>query len=575
MMLRAPLSSPRASRPTRRAQFVGFGFVFVGALAVSCGQSSDGGSSSTEGGSPGTVAGMANDGGHPTSVAGATSAGGHASGGAGTSGAGGSMLAVGGEGGAMSIGEAGAATGGAGGAGGTGGVHQANIIFVLTDDLSMNLVPYMPHVLKMQQTGVTFANYFVTDSLCCPSRTSMFTGKYPHNSGVFTNTGDDGGYATYLGKGNDPQTFAVALQKAGYRTNMLGKFLNGYDPQTNNASAGWTSWDVAGNGYPEFNYDLNENGKVVPYGNADADYLTDVISGLGQKFVTANSNKPFLIELASFAPHEPYIPARRDQDLFPGLTYPRTPAFGARPTASDPDWLQAVAPLTPDNFTNFDTIFRMRAQAVQAVDAMIGALQAALVQSGHDKDTYLFFTSDNGYHIGEHSLRPGKQTAFDTDIHVPLVVTGPGVPAGLIVDEMAQNIDLCPTFAAIGDTPPPATVNGHSLLQLMHGESVTDWRNVVLVEHHDAKFDPSDPDADTGVVKTPPTYNALRTVNSVYVEYVGGETEYHDRTSDPDELKNTAAGLPAAQVTKMHNTISTITGCKTAAQCWAAQHMSQ
>ena len=438
----------------------------------------------------------------------------------------------------------------------------------------MNLVQYMPHVLQMQHDGATFTNYFVADSLCCPSRTSMFTGKFPHNSGVFTNTGDDGGYATYLGRGNDPQTFAVALQKAGYRTSMMGKFLNGYDPTTNQAAMGWTEWAVAGNGYPEFDYDLNQNGKVVHYGHADADYLTDVLSGLGQTFIGQKSAKPFLIEIATFAPHAPYIPAPRHAALFPGLMYPRTPAFNARPTATAPDWLQAVPALKAPGIAAIDAHYRMRAQAVQAFDEMIGALQQELKTSGHDKDTYIFFTSDNGYHMGERSQQPGKMTAFDTDIHVPLVVTGPGVPAGLRIDQIAQNIDLCETFAELGQAQAPATVNGHSLVQLLHGEAVTDWRDVALIEHHDPKYDPTDPDADTGVVKNPPTYNALRTLTTTYVEYVGGETEFHDRTTDPLELENTAASLTPAQVAKLHAAIAAITTCKTATDCWTAQHMT-
>ncbi len=487
---------------------------------------------------------------------------------------GGGASSTAGVGGALSTGAAGAAATADGGASDAGALApRPNIIFVLADDLSMNLLPYMPHVRQMQHDGATFANYFVTDSLCCPSRTSMFTGKYPHNSGVFTNTGTDGGYATYLSKGNDPQTFAVALQSSGYRTAMLGKFLNGYDPTANGAAMGWSVWDVAGSGYPEFNYDLNQNGKVVHYGNTDADYLTDVVSGLGQAFIKEPSAKPFLMEIASFAPHAPYTPAPRHAMLFPGLAYPATPAFKARPMPTDPAWLQALPALTPAQLTAITKHFRMRAQAVQAVDEMIGALQKQLTDTGHDKDTYIFFASDNGYHMGEHSQPPGKMTAYNTDIHVPLIVTGPGVPPGTQIDQIAQNIDLCSTFAELGQATVPSTVNGHSLVQLLHGDNVGDWRNVALIEHHDPKFDPSDPDADTGVVKNPPTYDALRTVDSVYVEYVGGETEYHDRKTDPYELANTAASLPAARVKKLHDTIAAIKMCKTAADCWAAQHM--
>jgi arylsulfatase A-like enzyme len=496
-------------------------------------------------------------------------------GGEGTGGSGGDATgAAGAMGGSM--GAAGAMGGAAGAAGvtGAGGAAAApNIIFVLTDDLAMNLVQYMPHVLQMQQQGVTFTNYFVADSLCCPSRTSMFTGKYPHNSGVFTNTGDDGGYATYLARGNDPQTFAVALSSAGYRTAMLGKFLNGYEPTMNQASMGWSDWNVAGNGYPEFDYDLNQNGNVVHYGHMAADYLTDVLSGLGRTFIGRKVAKPFLLEVASFAPHAPYTPAPRHAALFPGLTYPRGPAFNAPHTAADPAWLQAVPALKPAGIAAIDAAFRKRVQAVQAVDEMIGALEQELVASGHDKDTYLFFASDNGYHMGERSQPPGKMTAFDTDIHVPLIVTGPGVPKGMKVAQIAQNIDLCPTFAELAGTAPPATLNGHSLVALLHGEATSDWRNVALIEHHDPKFDPNDPDADTGVVKNPPTYAALRTATAVYVEYVGGELEYHDRTTDPNELHNTAAALSAADAAKLHATLQAIAACSTAAGCWSAQHM--
>ncbi len=505
------------------------------------GASTVGGTSATTGGSASSVAGEA-----PTGVAGASS-----------------------------TGVAGDASASAAGAGGGDQPARPNIIFILSDDLSWNLVKQMPNLMKMQKAGATFTNYFVSDSLCCPSRTSMFTGKYPHNSGVFTNTGDDGGYGAYLALGNDPQTFAVALADSGYRAAMMGKFLNGYDPTINQAAQGWTDWDVAGNGYPEFNYDLNQNGKLVHYGKTDADYLTDVISGLGQAVIKRKSAKPFLIELATFAPHAPYTPAPRHAALFPNLTYPRTPAFDARPAVTDPTWLQGVPALKPAEITKIDEIFRQRVRSVQAIDEMIGALQAALKASGHDQDTYLFFASDNGYHMGERSQLPGKQTAFDTDIHVPLIVTGPGVPAGLMIDQIAQNIDLCPTFADIAETPAPATVNGHSLLQLAHGEQTADWRNVALVEHHDPKFDPNDPDADTGDTgKNPPTYNALRTANSVYVEYVGGDIEYHDRTADPYELDNIAANLSAAQLAKLHDSLSALKTCKTAVECWTAGHLA-
>lgn len=202
---------------------------------------------------------------------------------------------------------------------------KPNIVFVLTDDLDLNLVQFMPHVLEMERTGVSFANYFVTDSLCCPSRASIFTGELPHNSGGFN------------AHGNESRTFAVALQRGGYRTAMLGKYLNGYRPARNPPAAGWNEWDVAGNGYPEFNYALNKNGNLVHYGDEPADYLTDVVSRIALKFIVHSAGEPFFIEVATFAPHAPYVPAPRDADAFPEVRAPRTPAFSAAPQSDRPN----------------------------------------------------------------------------------------------------------------------------------------------------------------------------------------------------------------------------------------------
>ncbi|THG29180.1 hypothetical protein E6C70_15975 [Glaciibacter flavus] len=121
---------------------------------------------------------------------------------------------------------------------GTAGATRPNIVFVLTDDLAMNLVSRMPHVQALGKAGETFGNYDVVDSLCCPSRSAIFTGEYPHDDGVFTNSGTDGGYSAFNSNGNQQRSFAVALQKAGYRTGFMGKYLNGY-AVTDPVPPGW------------------------------------------------------------------------------------------------------------------------------------------------------------------------------------------------------------------------------------------------------------------------------------------------------------------------------------------------
>ncbi|WP_034593103.1 sulfatase family protein [Hamadaea tsunoensis] len=455
-----------------------------------------------------------------------------------------------------------------------------NIVFILTDDLAWNLVPYLSQVQQLQRDGVTFTNYTVTDSLCCPSRSSIFTGKFPHDTGVFTNGGGDGGFATFKGRGNEQHTFATALQAQGYATGFLGKYLNGYQPADTQGGTqpyippGWSEWDVAGNGYPEYNYDLNENHSVVHYGADPADYLTGVLSRKGKAFIqqSAAAGKPFLLEVATFAPHSPFTPANQDLDKFPGLTAPRPAAYDTTP-ANAPAWLASNPPLTAAEKSTMDTNFRKRAQAVQAVDRLIANLRAQLTASGVADNTYLVFSSDNGFHMGEYRLTGGKQTAFDTDIRVPLVVAGPGVPAGVTRTEVVQNIDLAPTFQRLGGADVGSDVDGRSLVNLIHGEAAPAWRTGSLIEHHGPNTAPDDPDAQTQRNGNPTTYEALRTATYTYVEYTTGEIEYYDRVADPDQLDNIAGTLTAARRSALHAALAGLINCHTHDTCWTAAHV--
>jgi arylsulfatase A-like enzyme len=445
-----------------------------------------------------------------------------------------------------------------------------NIVFVLTDDLDLNLVQFMPHVLAMERSGVSFANYFVTDSLCCPSRSSIFTGEFPHNSGVFRNLEPDGGYGGFNAQGNEPRTFAVAIQRAGYRTAMLGKYLNGYRPALNPPALGWSEWDVAGNGYPEFNYALTENGNLVRYGSAPEDYLTDVVSRLALKFISQSAGTPFFVEVATFAPHAPYVPAPRDKDTLAEVRAPRTAAFAAAPKGGTPQWLSRLPPLSGSDIA-IDRDFRKRAQSVLAVDRMIGDLETAVATSGQADNTYFVFSSDNGYHMGEHRLMPGKMTAFDTDIHVPLIVTGPGVAHGRILDAVVENIDLCPTFAELAGVAIPASADGHTLVPLLRQEPSPSWRSLALIEHHGPlKQEAEDPDTPSIRSGNPPTYGAIRSRDWVYVEYDDGTREYHDRTSDPYELQNTFWLLTPVARQSLSVALAALRGCQGGQPCWEA-----
>ncbi len=458
---------------------------------------------------------------------------------------------------------------------------RPNIVYVLTDDLSDNLVQYMPHVQQLQKDGLSFPNFFVTDSLCCPSRSSIFTGEYPHDTGVFTNNGDDGGFAAFQKNNDEQHSFGLALQAAGYRTGFMGKYLNGYEPTDPLGTGkpyvppGWNEWDVAGSAYSEFNYDLNQNGTVQHYGKDPQDYLTDVLSAKGTAFVdsSAAAHAPFLLEVATFAPHKPSTPAPRDANAFADLTAPRTPAYGTAPKAAPP-WLAQIPPLGGKADKEINAEFVKRVQSVQAVDAMIGNLEQELQRTGQVKNTYVVFGSDNGYHMGEHNLLPGKQTAFDTDINVPLIVTGPGVPAARQATQLAENIDMNPTFIELAGGKPAASTDGRSLEPLLHDQPVSGWRQAVLIEHHHPGSAKNDPDAAGGRSGNPPSYEAIRTADTTYVEYADGEREYYDLKSDPDELNNLAA-TPPPQLTSVRATLAALSNCHGADSCWASAQLKR
>jgi arylsulfatase A-like enzyme len=364
---------------------------------------------------------------------------------------------------------------------------------------------------------------------------------------------------------------------------MMGKYLNGYNPNQKLGGSqpyvppGWNEWDVAGNGYKEFNYSLNENHNIVKYGSSASDYLTDVISQRGQAFIksSAAAKKPFLLELATFSPHLPYVPAPQDANKFPGLKAPRGPNYNRKPTDA-PSWFNVVpATLKAGAQAQDDKQFRLRVQDVQSVDRMIGNLEDTLSAAGVAGNTILVFSSDNGFHLGEHGLAAGKKTAFETDVKVPLVATGPGIGAGKVVADPTENIDLAPTFETLGGATPASDIDGHDFSKLLYGDPVTDWRNAALVEHYGGdNDDPSDPDYSPPASGDPPTYNAIRTPTYTYVEYDNGQREYYNRVSDPYENHNIASQLPASELAQLHAAVLKLTGCHGTDSCWAAGHVT-
>ncbi len=445
---------------------------------------------------------------------------------------------------------------------------QPNVVLVLTDDLSTDLLRFMPHVRSLERRGTRFSRYVVSDSLCCPSRASIFTGRYPHDTGVFTNEGQDGGYVAWLRGRNDRSTFATSLQRAGYRTGLLGKYINGYDPKRVGAvPPGWDSWAVTNEGYGEYDYVLNVDGHPEFHRRTPADYLTSVLQRQALGFLDRRrtDTRPFLLEVATFAPHSPAVPAPRDVGRFPGLRAPRDAAFDAS-TSDAPSWLAPRTRLTRGQLASLDALYRRRARSVLAVDRMIGALEDRLEALGVAQDTYVVFSSDNGFHTGQHRLTPGKLTAFDHDVRVPLVIAGKGVARGRTEGAVVQNVDLRPTFEALGGARTPGDVDGRSLVGLLADRpDRRPWRTGALVEHHGPDLDPDDPDEQSTSSGEPTTYEALRTRDATYVEYRDGQRELYDDRRDPAQLRNVVRTADPAFVAALHAELRRLATCHGAA----------
>ena len=460
--------------------------------------------------------------------------------------------------------------------------HRPNIVFVLTDDLSENLIPYMPQVVALENRGVTFDNQFVTDSVCCASRSSIFTGEYPHNTHVYTNVPPDGGFSAFVKHGNLRRSFNVRLQRAGYTTAMMGKYLNGYLEGAGHnpfparyVPPGWNQWDVAGKAYSEFHYHMNQNGRIRYYGSSPRDYLTNVLGRLGAGFIdhASRSQRPFFLELATFAPHEPYVPAPRYRHAFRGLQAPRPPDFDVLPRHA-PTWLRGHRPFDRAQLSVINAAFRRRVQDVQSIDDMIARIETALSAHHALRRTDIVFSSDNGLHTGEHRLMPGKLTAFTTDIRVPLVIAGPGIPPGARIEGITENIDLASTFEALAGTS--SRNDGDSLLSLLHGHTPSGWQNAALVEHRgpdlDFKLDPDAQNRDSG---NPTSYEALRTRRFLYVAYANGQHEYYDLRTDPYELSNVYGSLSASIQKRLQEQLRRLEHCHGPESCEAAEHLTQ
>jgi arylsulfatase A-like enzyme len=506
----------------------------------------------------------------------------------------------------------GAGTGGAAARTGSALPTRPNLVLILTDDLDLDLhsLDYMPHLKAlMTDQGTTFSNYFVPVSLCCPSRATILLGQYSHSHHIYSNFPPDGGFQLFQQYDLDRATIATALQASGYRTVLMGKYLNGY-PKTESPTyipPGWSEWYVPANNdaYGGFNFQLNENGKLVTYGASPGDYMTDVLAAKAADVIhrSQGGSQPFFLYIATFAPHKPATPAPRHQNLFPGLQAPRPPSFDetAQTLRGKPQQYRDVPPLTPGDVAQIDALYRRRIQSLQAVDELVVRVVRELRRSGQLDRTYLVFTSDNGLHMGEHRFRPGKYTSYEEDIHVPLILRGPGIPAGRVRDDLASSVDLAPTFADLAGATLAEKPDGRSLVPLFaSGPAPAGWRRMVLLEQrpfpppgspspgpggdpgdedstagsrqgHAGVLEPRDPGDRAGLGSWPPvTFRGVRTKTYKYVEYASGERDYYDLASDPYELHNRIPGISPAKLARLAGLLKGLDDCRGEA-CRAAE----
>jgi N-acetylglucosamine-6-sulfatase len=466
---------------------------------------------------------------------------------------------------------------------------RPNIVLILTDDLDRNLgtLERMPELRALLAgRGLTFTHMLVSESLCCPSRSSIQRGQFVHNHQVLSNKPPEGGFEKFHALKEDQSTIGTWLQAAGYRTAFMGKYLNGY-PDTaapTYVPPGWDDWTspAAGNAYGEFDYTLNENGALVKHGRLPADYLTDVLAHKAVGFIqkSAADRRPFFLFVSTYAPHQPATPAPRHASAFPGAQAPRPPSYNEADVSGKPAWVQSLPLLAPPQERRMDALFRRRLQSMLAVRELLEHVLDTLRTTGQLHNSYVFFTSDNGFHMGEHRLHAGKLTAYEEDIRVPLFVRGPGVPAGQERDEFVGNVDLAPTFAELAGAKAPDFVDGRSLVPLLHGGKPERWRGAFLVEQEKVYFRPGRAAPARKVLEpldlfeqdmasSPrrarqgiPAYNALRTPTHTYVVYSTGERELYDLNADPYELKNIARTADRALLAKLDAWLAAFHSCR-------------
>ena len=404
-----------------------------------------------------------------------------------------------------------------------------NFVFVLTDDMRKDDLKYMPKTRTLLGTqGMQFENAFVSNPLCCPSRATIMRGQYAHNTGVWGNSDSpNSGWQGYKNHGNEQDNIATRLHDAGYRTGLFGKYFNTYDLTA--VPPGWDDWFATSSGDGVFNYYVNDNGTKKHFGKSDTDYATDVLSRETQSFIDASvgAGKPFFAYVAPKPPHEPAVPAPRHEHAFDGEKAPRLASFNESDVSDKPPSIRSLPLLSPTQIAQIDAHHEKRVESLQSVDELVEAVVNKLQNVGALDNTYVVFTSDNGYHHGEHRIILSKGKPYEESIRMPLIVRGPGVQAGSSTDKLTLNTDFLPTFTDLAGVTTPEYVDGRSLRPVLQGSTTTTWRTAILLELRSS------------------IYGIRTSDDRKYIEYGGAFKELYDLKADPYELNNSYAANSA------------------------------
>jgi N-acetylglucosamine-6-sulfatase len=432
--------------------------------------------------------------------------------------------------------------------------QEPNLLLVLTDDQDVGSVAKMPNLQsKLADRGTTFSRAFATTPLCCPSRASILRGQYAHNHEVWSNLSPDGGFERFKELGRERSTVATWLDEAGYHTGYIGKYLNEYgryDEPTTHIPPGWDRWIgyEGGPGEQQQNgaFKVNDQGKIV---RIDDENDTDYFARRAEDYVrNRKTGNPWFLVVATNAPHQPALAAGRNDGTYAGRTMPTTPAFNEA-DISDKASVWRDNPLLPDECPSgyrkewrlqctpeAQEVWRDRMESLMDVDDMVGSLITTLHDEDFMRDTYVIFTSDNGFALYSNRIF-SKGAPYEPSQRVPFIVRGPGVPEDHVNNRLVANIDLAPTFAQWAGARTPDLVDGRSFVPIL-GNPDAPWRTRLLFEHRLGNHH----------------FKAVRTsANQVYIEYpLTNETEYYDLTRDPYQLDGKAEEPPPKLKTQLH-----------------------